>query len=78
MTDSSVQQACKGADAVIMASGPLTSDALAESLVPRSRGRTIWRSTTRRRPSSWPILWTWASCSAKAATRMRAGRWATT
>ena len=28
----SVQQACKGADAVIMASGPLTSDALAESL----------------------------------------------
>ena len=28
----SVQQACEGADAVILASGPLTSDALAESL----------------------------------------------
>ena len=28
----SVQQGCEGADAVILASGPLTSDALAESL----------------------------------------------
>ena len=65
----SIEQACKGSDAVVLASGPLTSDALAASLQ-RLTGVDTWRFTMRRRLSSWRIRLIAANCSAKAATRM--------